>query len=333
MQPLITVKNLEVSFKTHCGSIQAVRGISFSMQSGETVALVGESGSGKSVTAKSILKLIPTPPGRIIGGEIYFQGKNLLASSEKELRKIRGKEVGMIFQDPMTSLNPTMRIGKQIIEVLTLHSGLGHKEAHAYAVELLRKVGIAEPEERIFQYPHQFSGGMRQRVMIAIALACKPKLLIADEPTTALDVTVQAQILELMKSLQKEMGMSILLITHDLRIVAKTCDRMIVLYGGKIVEEGPVTSIFRNPLHPYTQALLHSLPKLDNDKNDRLISIAGSPPDLQHPPSACPFWPRCPHAMRICPEVTPALQEIEKDRFSACWLHHKKEGGTLSHAL
>jgi len=316
---LLEIKNLSVSFNTYLGKVHAVRGISFSIKKGETVAIVGESGCGKSVTAQAIMRLIPSY-GQIDGGEIVFGGVNLRAKRAKEMEKIRGPEIGMIFQDPMTSLNPTMRIGKQIMEGLIKHQKLSQKEAYRQAVEMLSLVGISDPEARMSQYPFAFSGGMRQRAMIAIALACNPKLLIADEPTTALDVTIQAQILELMQTIQTARGTSIIIITHDLGVVAGMCDRVLVMYGGKIVESGSVDDIYSRPSHPYTQGLLRSLPRLDMDTSQELIPIEGTPPSLLNPPAVCSFCPRCPYAMRICQLKPPPLEKVNhSDHHVACW--------------
>jgi len=320
---LLEVSNLSVKFRTHAGEIHAVRDISFNIQKGETVAIVGESGCGKSVTAQAIMGLIPQPPGFIHSGKIKLLGENLLSKTYRKMERIRGKEIGMIFQDPMTSLNPTMPIGKQIIEGLVKHQGLSQKEAYGRAIEILKWVGISEPDQRISQYPHEFSGGMRQRVVIAIALACNPKLLIADEPTTALDVTIQAQILELMQHIQKAMGTSIILITHDLGIVAGMCDRVIVMYAGEIVEAGTVDQIYSNPRHPYTRGLLRSVPRLDMNANQDLVPIEGTPPNLLYPPKACSFCPRCTHAMKICQIKRPVLEMVENNHSAACWLTKK----------
>lgn len=320
MKNLLTVENLFVSFRTYLGEVKAVRNVSFSVGYGETLAIVGESGSGKSVTAQAIMGLIPTPPGRITGGKITFEEANLLVKSRKEMEGVRGKEIGMIFQDPMTSLNPTMKVGKQIIEGLIKHRGLSKAEARVKAIEMLNLVGISDPNKRVDQYPHEFSGGMRQRAIIAIALACRPKLLIADEPTTALDVTIQAQILELMKSVQKKIDTSIILITHDLGIVAGMCDRVLVMYGGEIVETGTIEQIYNNPAHPYTQGLLRSVPRLDMDKGKELIPIYGTPPNLLNPPTGCSFCSRCDFAMRICQTTSPPKELIEDKHEVACWL-------------
>lgn len=324
--PLLEVKNLSVSFETYLGKVKAVRDVSFSVFKGETIAIVGESGCGKSVTAQAIMRLIQTPPGIVEEGEICFNGMNLLTKSEKEMCRIRGKEIGIIFQDPMTSLNPTLRVGQQIKEGVQKHMGLSDNEARNRVLEMLSWVGISEPQKRIDQYPHEFSGGMRQRVMIAIALICNPKLLIADEPTTALDVTIQAQILDLMKSLQAKIETSIILITHDLGIVAGMCDRVIVMYGGKIVEMGSVDQIYKNPFHPYTRGLLRSVPRLDLDKNKELIPIEGTPPSLLNPPKGCPFWTRCQFAMEACKQSIPPPIVIGPGHEASCWLN-QREGG------
>lgn len=323
MQELLTVENLTVSFQTYLGKVQAVRNVSFSVNYGETVAIVGESGCGKSVTAQTIMRLIPSPPGIIEQGSIRLEGSELLAKSNKEMERIRGREMGMIFQDPMTSLNPSMRVGKQIAEGLIKHRKLSTMAARLHTLELLNLVGISNPEKRIDQYPHEFSGGMRQRVVIAIALACSPKLLIADEPTTALDVTIQAQILDLMKEIQKKMQMSIILITHDLGIVAGMCDRVIVMYGGQIVERGTVEQIYNTPCHPYTRGLLRSIPRLDMDKQKELVPIYGTPPNLLNPPKGCAFCARCDQAMRICQSTSPPKFEVDEKHEVACWQKRK----------
>ncbi|RDW22350.1 peptide ABC transporter ATP-binding protein [Oceanobacillus arenosus] len=319
MSEILEVKDLSVSFDTYGSEVKAVRNVSFQLMKGETLAIVGESGSGKSVTAQSIIRLVPTPPGKFIGGEIRFNGEDLLQKSEKQMESIRGKEISMIFQDPMTSLNPTMTIGKQIAEGLMKHQNMSKKEAHLRGIQLLKLVGIPTPEVRIKQYPHQYSGGMRQRAMIAIALSCNPKILIADEPTTALDVTIQAQILELMRQIQEEMGTAIILITHDLGVVANTATRVAVMYGGKIVETGMVDEIFFEPKHPYTWGLLGSMPKLDKEQEELQV-IPGSPPDLADPPTGCPFVTRCPYAMNVCGEHMPSDTSVSSTHEAACWL-------------
>jgi ABC-type dipeptide/oligopeptide/nickel transport system, ATPase component len=292
-QPLLVVKNLETQFKTQDGIVKAVNNVSFHVDRGETLGIVGESGSGKSVTSLSIMRLIPNPPGRIVGGQIIFDGDNLLDYTEEEMRHIRGNRIAMIFQDPMTSLNPVLTIGRQIAESLELHMKLTPKEARNRAVELLQMVGIPGAARRLDDYPHQFSGGMRQRVMIAMALSCNPELLIADEPTTALDVTIQAQILELIQRLQHELGTAVIIITHDLGVVAGMADRVIVMYAGRVVEEGPTDEIFARPRMPYTIGLLRSIPRLDEEEGRTLTPIRGLPPDLINLPQICPFSPRC----------------------------------------
>lgn len=319
---LLEVRNLHVSFKTYNGEVQAVRGVDLTIQKGETVAIVGESGCGKSVTSQTIMRLIPTPPGEIKNGEILFEGRDLVKLKEKEMEKVRGKDIAMIFQDPMTSLNPTMLIGDQIMEGLMKHQKMSKKVAKERAIEMLSLVGIPSPESRINQFPHQFSGGMRQRAMIAIALSCNPKVLIADEPTTALDVTIQAQIMTLMKDLQREFETSIILITHDLGVVAESANCVVVMYAGKVVENGKVEEIFKSPRHPYTWGLLSSMPRLDQSSDQELVPIPGSPPDLLNPPKGCPFAPRCSHAMKICIEEMPRMTEISYTHQVACWLEH-----------
>jgi oligopeptide transport system ATP-binding protein len=322
MTKLLEVRDLHVSFKTYNGEVKAVRGVSFDINKGETVAIVGESGCGKSVTSQTIMRLIPNPPGFIKQGEILFDGTDLAKATEKQMEKIRGQEIAMIFQDPMTSLNPTMTVGAQIIEGLVKHQKMSKAEAKQKAIEMLRLVGIPSPESRLGQYPHQFSGGMRQRAMIAIALACQPKILIADEPTTALDVTIQAQIIDLMKDLQQKTGTSIILITHDLGVVADIADRVVVMYAGVVIETGKLDEIFYNPRHPYTWGLLGSMPRLDLQSDQELLPIPGSPPDLISPPKGCPFAARCKHAMKICTEQMPERTDISSTHQVACWLEH-----------
>jgi oligopeptide transport system ATP-binding protein len=321
-QSLLEVRDLRVSFSTYAGEVRAVRGVSFDLRRGETLAIVGESGSGKSVTAKSIMRLNPEANTVVRGGEILFEGQDLLKLSEKRMQDVRGPKIAMVFQDPMTSLDPTMRVGRQITESLKEHLGLSTQRARERAVELLTLVGIPHPRDRVKQYPHQFSGGMRQRVVIAIALACDPQILIADEPTTALDVTIQAQILELLRELQEQLGMSVILITHDLGVVAHTAHRVAVMYGGKIIETGTLREIFYNPQMPYTWGLLSSIPLPTADRSQELIPIPGSPPDMLDPPQGCPFTPRCPYAMRICTEEMPEHTTFSREHKAACWLHH-----------
>ncbi|MGE5631789.1 MAG: ABC transporter ATP-binding protein [Caulobacteraceae bacterium] len=322
MERLLEVNNLEVSFDTYAGEVKAVRGVTFYLDKGEALAIVGESGCGKSVTAQSIMRLIPSPPSRVKNGNIMFNGKEVLKLSEREMQAIRGSEIGMIFQDPMTSLNPTMTVGKQIMEGLIKHRHLKSEQAHEEALKMLKLVNIPNAERRLKQYPHEFSGGMRQRAMIAIALACNPKLLIADEPTTALDVTIQAQIIDLMKDLQKELNTAIILITHDLGVVADMAQRIIVMYAGKIVESGTLEDIFYRPKHPYTWGLLKSVPRLDAKQKENLMPIEGTPPDLFAPPAGCGFAARCEYCMNICKEKQPEFTEVAEGHHSACWLTH-----------
>ncbi|NCA98242.1 MAG: ABC transporter ATP-binding protein [Clostridia bacterium] len=320
---LLDIRQLETTFFTHVGPVQAVRGIDLVVERGEAVGVVGESGCGKSVMSMSIMGLVANP-GKIVGGEIFFNGQDLAKMSDKELRKIRGNKVAMIFQDPMTSLNPVKKIGGQITEVLHLHQNISREDARTRAIELLNLVGIPSPESRLDQYPFEFSGGMRQRVMIAMSLACDPDLLIADEPTTALDVTIQAQILELMRDLRNKINSSIILITHDLGVVANLCDSIRVMYAGKIVEEGKTRDIFYEPRHPYTWGLLNSIPKINVEEKERLIPIDGQPPDLLKPPAGCAFAERCPHAMTICQQQQPPLIKAGEghEHRAACWLNH-----------
>jgi oligopeptide transport system ATP-binding protein len=320
---VLRVSDLRISFSTYAGEVQAVRGASFDLRQGETLAIVGESGSGKSVAARSIMRLNPESNTIVRGGEIVFEGEDLLKLSEKRMLDIRGPKIAMVFQDPMTSLDPTMRVGRQIMESLKLHLSMSGRQAAERALELLKLVGIPSAEERLKQYPHQFSGGMRQRVVIAIALACDPQVLIADEPTTALDVTIQAQILELLRELQERLGMSIVLITHDLGVVASTAHRIAVMYGGKIIETGTVREIFYNPKMPYTWGLLASIPLPTADRSQDLIPIPGTPPDATDPPKGCPFAARCPYAMRICEDEMPGYTTFSDEHRAACWLHHQ----------
>lgn len=323
-EKLLEIKDEKLSFFTPAGEVKALNGVSFSMNEGEVLGIVGESGSGKSVTAYSIMGLTAYP-GKLIGGTIYFNGHQIEKMSEKEMRKIRGNEVSIIFQDPMTSLNPVYTIGNQITEVIRLHTGKSKKEAYDRAKERLELVGINEPTKRLKQYPHELSGGMRQRVMIAIALACEPKLLIADEPTTALDVTLQAQILELMQELRQKLGMSIIMITHDLGVVASMCERIAVMYAGHIVEYGTADEIFYEPKHEYTKGLINSIPKLSAQEIERLVPIEGQPVDLLNPPAGCPFAPRCANCMKICLREMPPKTELSDTHYSHCWLLQKEE--------
>jgi len=320
MPKLLEVKNLKTQFFTQDGVVHAVNGISYHVNSGETVAIVGESGSGKSVGVMSLIRLIPQPPGKIVDGEVLFDGQDLLKIKEDELRDIRGNRIAMIFQDPMTSLNPVLTIGRQITEAIELHMNMNKEQARKRAVQLLEMVGIPGAESRLDDYPHQFSGGMRQRVMIAMGLSCDPQLLIADEPTTALDVTIQAQIVDLVRRLQDELGMAIIWITHDLGVVAGMADRVLVMYSGFIVEEGNVNDIYANPRHPYTLGLLRSIPRLDLGRQKRLIPIDGLPPDLLEPPTHCPFAPRCSFVQDKCWQENPTLVEVTPGHKAACWV-------------
>jgi oligopeptide transport system ATP-binding protein len=318
---LLEVQDLKTYFKVKAGRVHAVDGVSFSVRAGERVGVVGESGCGKSVTALSIMRLLPRPAGEIAGGAIIFEDEDLLSLPESSMRKIRGGKIGMIFQDPMTCLNPTMTVGNQIGEALRIHLGLSKDEAKKRAISLLEQVGIPAASERINSYPHQFSGGMRQRVMIAMALACNPKLLIADEPTTALDVTVQAQILELINGVCKEFGAAVILITHDLGVVAGMTDRVVVMYAGKVVETAPTDELFANPRHPYTLGLLASVPRLDEARPEQLKTIEGAPPDLLKPPPGCPFMPRCAFARAICKTMPPLESPGRNEQhLKACWV-------------
>ncbi|MCQ4922365.1 ABC transporter ATP-binding protein [Tissierella carlieri] len=316
-EPLLSLKDLKVSFFNNSGEVKVIRGVSFNLEKGEVLGVVGESGSGKSVTSMSIIKLLKGT-GKITNGEIVYKGENLVNKIEKEMMKIRGNDIAMIFQDPMTSLNPVFTVGTQISDVIRRHQGLSKTEAKNKAIEMLRMVGIPSPEERYNNYPHEFSGGMRQRAIIAMALSCEPELLIADEPTTALDVTIQAQILELLMELKEKMDTSIILITHDLGVVANTCNRVIVMYGGLIMEEGTVDDIFYNPMHPYTKGLLQSLPKKDTKKRQRLVPIKGNPPDLSKAIEGCPFAERCPYVMDICKKQQPKYYGENAHR-AMCW--------------
>lgn len=324
MDKILEVKDLRVSYHTYAGEVQSVRGVSFDVEEGEAVAIVGESGCGKSVTAKSIMGLIKTPPGEIKeGSKILYKGKDVISMTPKEMSAYRGDEVSIIFQDALASLNPTMTVGKQIVENLMLHRDMNKSTAFAEAVNLLKMVGIPNAEERVKQYPHEYSGGMRQRAMIAIAFACQPNLLIADEPTTALDVTIQAQIMDLIKDLQKQMNTAVILITHDLGVVANIARRIVVMYSGTIVERGNRDDIFYHPKHPYTCALLKAVPRLDLSNKQELASIEGTPPDLISPPKGCPFSTRCEYCMEICCEEAPKATDFGDGHQASCWLHHK----------
>ncbi len=321
-QPLLKIEDLRISFNTYAGKVQAVRGVSLTLHAGEVLAMVGESGCGKSVTAQSILQLNPVPPTVVEGGSITLEGKDLLKYSDADMRKIRGHEISMIFQDPMTSLNPTTRVGKQITEAILKHQKVSRKEAYSRAVDMLRMVGLSNPEQRMRQYPHEFSGGMRQRAMIAMALVCNPKILIADEPTTALDVTIQSQIVDLLLDLRQKLGTAILIITHDMGVVADIADRVAVMYAGVVVEQGSVRDLFYHPRHPYTWGLLDSIPKLDHS-DEPLIPIQGTPPDLLNPPRGCPFAARCSYCMAVCHDHLPEETEAGDGHTVRCWLQHE----------
>ena len=320
MAKLLEIDSLRTQFLTSAGTVQAVDGISYDVEEGETVAIVGESGCGKSVSALSLLRLIPDPPGRIVGGNIKFMGRDLLALGDEEMRQIRGKDIGMVFQEPMTSLNPVLTIERQLTETLETHLGVSREKANARALELLQLVGISDPKRRLSQYPHHLSGGMRQRVMIAMALACEPKLIIADEPTTALDVTIQAQILQLMKDLTRRLGVALIIITHNLGVVARYADRVNVMYAGKIIERGDAMEIYHNPRHPYTLGLLRSVPRLDQARSERLEPIDGQPPDLTKLGVGCAFRPRCRYAVERCAGEIPPLESVSDGHLAACWV-------------
>ncbi|MBK3496976.1 ABC transporter ATP-binding protein [Viridibacillus sp. YIM B01967] len=328
-EKILQVEDLQVTFQTFGGVVQAVRGVTFDLHKGETLAIVGESGCGKSVTSNAIMGLIPSPPGKVTNGKVIFKGKNLTAFNKSEFRKIQGVDVSMIFQDPMTALNPTMSIGEQLTEGLRTHHKISKADAKTKAIEMLNLVGISNPHERLKQYPHQFSGGMRQRIVIAISLICEPTLLIADEPTTALDVTIQAQILELFAEIQEKTGVSIILITHDLGVVAKIADRIAVMYAGKIIEIGTKREIFYAPAHPYTKGLLNSVPRLDL-LEEELQPIEGTPPDLFAPPTGCAFTARCPYAMEVCSHAYPVETSLFGQHKVDCWLQDERAKGIFS---
>ena len=332
MAEVLKIEDLHVSFDTYAGEVHSVRGVSLQVNEGEVLAIVGESGCGKSVTAKTIMKLNPMPPARIKKGTITLCGKDIVAASEKEMQGIRGQLVSMIFQDPMTCLNPTMKVGKQITETLHKHKKLSGAKCREEAIHLLKMVQIPNAEDRARQYPHEFSGGMRQRAMIAMALSCNPKLLIADEPTTALDVTIQAQIMQLMGKIREETGTAIILITHDLGVVANLADRVAVMYAGKVVEQGTSQDVFYRASHPYTAALLRSLPTVENKHDEELISIPGTPPDLFAPPKGCAFASRCEHCMKICKNHQPPVFEVTQGHTASCWLLHPDYPGRKEEA-
>ena len=320
MATVLEVKGLKTQFFTQDGVVKAVNGISYDLNEGETLGLVGESGCGKSVSVMSLMRLIPMPPGRIVGGEAIFEGRDLMKINDDEMRSVRGNKIAMIFQDPMTSLNPVLTIGQQVSEALQVHLGMSKSEGRQRTIELMEMVGIPSAADRVDDYPHQFSGGMRQRVMIAMGLSCNPQILIADEPTTALDVTIQAQIVDLVKKLRDEIGMAIIWITHDLGVVAGLADRMAVMYAGFIVEEAPVKELYGNPRHPYTLGLLGSLPRLDEERGRRLVSIDGLPPDLIALPQGCPFYARCNYRIEKCETENPPLEPVGPNHKVACWV-------------
>jgi len=324
MPPLLQVKDLRTYFYTEEGVVKAVDGVTYDVAEGETLALVGESGCGKSVSALALLRLIPIPPGRIVSGEVLFENEDLMKLSEEEIRHIRGNKISMVFQEPMTSLNPVLTIGKQLTEAIELHLKLDKQAATQRAIQLLEMVGVAEAERRINDYPHQFSGGMRQRVMIAMALSCNPKLLIADEPTTALDVTIQAQVLEVMARLSREFGTSVIIITHNLGVVARYADRVNVMYAGKIIETSTAANVYGDPRHPYTLGLLNSVPRLDQMTGEKLVPIEGLPPDLAQLPPGCSFYPRCVYRIDKCKEEYPPLQLVAENHYAACWVDVKQ---------
>lgn len=338
MNKLLNIDKLNTSFFTYDGEINAVRDVSFYVQEGESLGIVGESGSGKSVTSLSILKLL-SKNGKVMSGDVYLNEENLMDMDNNQMRKVRGAKISMIFQDPMSSLNPVIPVGNQVAEMLLEHENISRKEAKQKVLELFKLVQIPEPEKRYKNYPHEYSGGMRQRAMIAMALACNPDVLIADEPTTALDVTIQDQILKLLRKLQNEMNMSIIFITHDLGVVAEICTRVMVMYGGMVMETADVETIFSNPKHPYTIGLLESIPKINQDKNIKLMPIPGSPPDMSNPPTGCPFNPRCAYAREICTKAVPDMYQVSQNHISRCWLLDEnapttnnplKNGGTSS---
>ena len=332
-EKILQVKNLQTWFWTDAGIVKAVDGVSFDLHKREMLAIVGESGSGKSVTNLAIMNLIPNPPGKIIGGEVWFGGKDVLKMDKQEIRQLRGNKISMIFQDPMTSLNPFLKISTQMIETIRLHQGLSKKDARDRAIEMLKLVGIPAAEKRVDCYPHQFSGGMRQRVMIAMGLSCDPEVLIADEPTSALDVTIQAQILDLIGDLSARLGTAVILITHSLGLVAGMCDRVCVMYAGRIVEQGGVDELFANPAHPYTRGLIKSVPRMDKKNTGRLFSISGQPPNVIDLPPCCPFYPRCSEAMPQCKTEYPASYSLSPSHCTSCWLYQSGNAAKESAAV
>ncbi len=321
-ETILELKNVVYSFKTYGGEVKAVRDVSFDVRAGEVLGIVGESGCGKSVTAQCILRLNPEPPGFFEGGEIIYKGEDILKMDNKAIRKIRGGEIGFVFQDPMTSLNPTMKVGKQIMEVFVGREGYTKEEVKEKALEIMKLVGISDSEKRFNQYPHELSGGMKQRIMIAIALVSKPSVIICDEPTTSLDVTIEAQILELLLELREKLGTSIIMITHDLGVIAKICDRVVVMYGGKIVEKGTVEEIYYKTAHPYTSGLMHSIARLETNRGEKLHPIEGTPPDLFSPPVGCPFAARCDYCMDVCNQYPPEEYQLSEEHMTRCWLQH-----------
>lgn len=320
---ILELKNVVYSFRTYGGEVKAVRDVSFEVRKGEILGIVGESGCGKSVTAQCILRLNPEPPGFFEGGEILYKGQDVLKMSNKEIRKIRGGEIGFVFQDPMTSLNPTMKVGAQIEEVFLGRTDVSKKEVKERALEIMRLVGISDVEKRYKQYPHELSGGMKQRVMIAIALVSRPSVIICDEPTTSLDVTIEAQILDLLLDLRDKLGTSIIMITHDLGVISRLCDRVVVMYGGKIVEQAPINELFYDTAHPYTKGLMQSIAKLDTAKGEKLKPIEGTPPDLFAPPKGCPFAARCEYCMDVCQQLPPENYKVSDEHVTCCWLQHE----------
>ena len=327
-EKILELKNVVYSFKTYGGEVKAVRDVSFDVRAGEVLGIVGESGCGKSVTAQCILRLNPEPPGFFEGGEIFYKGEDILKMDNKAIRIIRGGEIGFVFQDPMTSLNPTMKVGKQIMEVFVGREGYTKAEVKEKALEIMKLIGISDSEKRFNQYPHELSGGMKQRVMIAIALVSNPSLIICDEPTTSLDVTIEAQILELLLELREKLGTSIIMITHDLGVIAKICDRVVVMYGGQVVEKGTVREIYYNTAHPYTSGLMHSIARLETNRGEKLHPIEGTPPDLFSPPAGCPFAARCDYCMDVCNEYPPDEYRLSDEHMTRCWLQHENAPDT-----